>query len=261
MAEDEQYHDDFELADLDGLDKSSTETTEVPAEETQSAADTILQKFKNLNTRKNAMIALSTMVFLIVILRFISGHADQKNDDGKLVAAVATNPAPLQAPQVPVQQPMQSPPPVVDNKVSQKLSALELTQQSMRDDMNTFNTQLSGINSNMNEMMTKFSEIAKVVANLNAISTAQSQEIERLVTQKVKKHKPKAKVLKAQQSHYYIQAVIPGRAWLVAENGDTITVRVGSPIAKCGVVKMIDPIQGRVMTSSGQIIRFNQADS
>ena len=58
-----------------------------------------------------------------------------------------------------------------------------------------------------------------------------------------------------------MQAVIPGRAWLIANNGSTITVREGTPIPGYGIAKIIDPIKGRVMTSSGKEIRFSQDDS
>ena len=61
--------------------------------------------------------------------------------------------------------------------------------------------------------------------------------------------------------HYYIQAVIPGRAWIIATNGSTLTVREGTNIAGYGIVRLIDPLDGRIVTSSGQIIRFSQEDS
>jgi intracellular multiplication protein IcmG len=62
-------------------------------------------------------------------------------------------------------------------------------------------------------------------------------------------------------SRYNIQAVIPGRAWLIATNGATLTVSQGTAIPGYGIVKLIDPVQGKVTTSSGQIIRFSQEDS
>ena len=61
--------------------------------------------------------------------------------------------------------------------------------------------------------------------------------------------------------YYYIQAVIPGRAWLVSSQGLTITVREGTSVPGYGIVKLIDPNQGRILTSSGRTITFSQQDS
>ncbi|HAF87135.1 MAG TPA: type IV secretion protein IcmG, partial [Legionellales bacterium] len=60
---------------------------------------------------------------------------------------------------------------------------------------------------------------------------------------------------------YYIKAVIPGRAWLIAANGSTLTVSEGTNIKGYGMVKLIDSTQGRILTSSGRVIRFSQQDS
>jgi len=62
-------------------------------------------------------------------------------------------------------------------------------------------------------------------------------------------------------AQYFLQAIIPGRAWLISTNGDTVTVREGTRISSYGVVRFIDAKRGRVLTSSGQVIRFSQEDS
>jgi hypothetical protein len=51
--------------------------------------------------------------------------------------------------------------------------------------------------------------------------------------------------------NYVIQAIIPGRAWLKADNGQIITVAVGDAIAGFGNVILIDPEQGLVQTDAG----------
>ena len=57
---------------------------------------------------------------------------------------------------------------------------------------------------------------------------------------------------------YYVQAIIPGRAWLINANGETLTVLVGSKIPGYGTVTKIHAQEGRVFTSSGKILKFNQ---
>ena len=60
---------------------------------------------------------------------------------------------------------------------------------------------------------------------------------------------------------YRIKAVIPGRAWLVSSTGQSTTVSVGDEInSYYGSVKLIDSDVGRVLTSSGKVIRYGQFD-
>ena len=105
-------------------------------------------------------------------------------------------------------------------------------------------------------------ELNGVIANLSAKVDQQSREIEGLTIRRQEANKVYHRG--AQATHfpkYHIQAVIPGRAWLIATNGATLTVREGTAVAGYGMVRLIDPSQGRVTTSSGQVIRFSQEDS
>lgn len=55
---------------------------------------------------------------------------------------------------------------------------------------------------------------------------------------------------------YYVQAVIPGRAWLKSSNGQIITVTTGDGIPGYGTVETIDSQNGVVITSTGTKIVF-----
>jgi hypothetical protein len=50
---------------------------------------------------------------------------------------------------------------------------------------------------------------------------------------------------------YSVQAIIPGRAWLRADNGDTLTVTEGDTIKDVGQVSKIDPYNGIVEIKVG----------
>ena len=56
--------------------------------------------------------------------------------------------------------------------------------------------------------------------------------------------------------HYYVEAVVPGRAWIQAANGETITVTVGEDIKGLGNVVSIDSMAGEVVTTSGEIVKY-----
>jgi hypothetical protein len=53
------------------------------------------------------------------------------------------------------------------------------------------------------------------------------------------------------KSLYNVQAIIPGRAWLRAENGETVTVAEGDQIKDLGRVSKIDPYDGVVEINTG----------
>ncbi|NNM58805.1 MAG: hypothetical protein HKM04_03220 [Legionellales bacterium] len=55
---------------------------------------------------------------------------------------------------------------------------------------------------------------------------------------------------------YYVQAVIPGRAWLKSSNGQIITVTTGDAVPGYGTVETIDSQSGVVTTSTGTKIMF-----
>jgi hypothetical protein len=50
---------------------------------------------------------------------------------------------------------------------------------------------------------------------------------------------------------YYVQAIIPGRAWLKNADGQVITVAPGDSVPGYGTVATIDSQSGLVVTSTG----------
>ncbi|STX50635.1 protein IcmG (DotF) [Legionella busanensis] len=148
------------------------------------------------------------------------------------------------------------------SQLDQKISAIDINQQGMRADINTLNNQLSGISSNISNLNVKIENLAQTINTLSATIEKQVSQITALsVVKKAPKVRKVVRRVIVPRRVYYIQAVIPGRAWLIASNGSTLTVREGTNIPGYGVVKLIDPNQGRVLTSSGQVIRFSQQDS
>ncbi len=53
---------------------------------------------------------------------------------------------------------------------------------------------------------------------------------------------------------YNVQAVVPGRAWLMSEAGKSLTVAVGDSLPGLGVVVDIDSLNGVVLTSAGTLL-------
>lgn len=98
------------------------------------------------------------------------------------------------------------------------------------------------------------------VSQMQQTMSTMNESLSKLQAQFEKQNKPKQK---QQHEHkqppppdYTVQAVIPGRAWLRSDKGDTITVIQGDKVTGYGVVKNIDPQQGSVKTSSGKVFEF-----
>lgn len=151
----------------------------------------------------------------------------------------------------------------VDNsELNKKVTAIELSQENVRSEVGSVSQQVSSVNSNVQNLNNQIASLNQVINNLSTQLAKQTEEINVLMVRTQPKRIVKPVNTTASPSLvYYIQAVIPGRAWIIATNGSTLTVREGTKIAGYGTVQLIDPLQGRVVTSSGHVIRFSQEDS
>jgi intracellular multiplication protein IcmG len=275
MADKDQYNDEYQFADLDAMtpdagDEGEGEGNVIGDESnTHEGAQSVAASSGVNNIKRNAVIVVVLVIIIMIIYKFMGSVFSEK----KVSVQTSTPTAPITAPvqQKALTQP--SPPvsttpvpittaPNADTQINQKLSALEVGQQSMRTDVSSVNSQISGINTNLNALVAKITELDSVITNLNTKLDDQTRIIEQLtIRREVKKVHYAPRRRGTPSLKYYIQAVIPGRAWLIATNGSTLTVREGTTIAGYGMVKLIDPNQGRITTSSGQVIRFSQEDS
>jgi intracellular multiplication protein IcmG len=229
----------------------------------------------NKNIKRNALIAIVVIIFLMIMYKllgylFFSKDTEvaQNSNDVAAVTSMPTVQNTIQ-PQQPIvvapviPQPVQ--PVVSDNNYSnltQKVAAIEVSQQNVRSEVSNVSQQVGSVNNNISNLNNEIANLNVVIKGLSTQLAKQTEEINILMART--QPKPVLKqIIKTTTPPliYYIQAVIPGRAWLIGTNGSTLTVREGTRVAGYGVVKLIDPLQGRVVTSSGQVIRFSQEDS
>ncbi len=272
MVDNEKYDDEYEFVDPETGSTDAMDYTADAASQSSGEQSVIDKTFAGKSgVIRNVLIVVVLIIAVMVIYPFI--HSSLSVPKKTSLIKTVTHETTVKEYIAPIKpEPVNAPVPYVsassdvDEKITQKLAALESSQEQMQTEFASSNTQLSGINNNINEMMTKVTELNRIIALYASKVDEQSREIEQLTAQA-------AALKKAQTPHhvrhkitspslkYYIQAVIPGRAWLIASNGSTITVREGTVIAGLGMVKLIDPRQGRVVISSGRVIRFSQEDS
>ncbi|WP_298626823.1 type IVB secretion system protein IcmG/DotF [uncultured Legionella sp.] len=269
MAEHDQDNDEYRFAELDSMDSDPMGDSNLGQNNSFSSGQKQMTEKKDI--KRNALIAVGLVIFAMVMYKFIgymffseSTEAVPSKANVPPITQVTPQPVPTTVTPVPV-QPIQQTQQVIsqaDPEIANKVSAIEMSQQNLRSELSALSEQVTVINNNINNLNNQIANLNQVIGTLSNQMAKQSEVISVLITrtQQPKKITPVARYV-PQRVIYNIQAVIPGRAWLIGSNGSTITVREGTKVAGYGVVKLIDSMQGRVLTSSGQVIRFSQNDS
>lgn len=268
MADNDQNNDEYKFSELDAVDNDPMGNSG-DGFNPDSRGEGQLSDRKNI--KRNALIAIGLVVFAMVMYKLVGSFFPKSNNQAKnAIVPVKTASAPA------VTQLPASPPPstvkvaepapqqvvaAVDTELKQKVSAIEVSEQTIRAEVTSVGEQVVSVNNNINNLNTQLNNLNQVITTLSTQVAKQSEELNllRACTQP-KKVKQKTHI-QVERVIFYLKAVIPGRAWLIGSNGSTLTVREGTKIAGYGTVKLIDSMQGRVLTSSGQIIRFSQEDS
>ncbi|MDP3559241.1 MAG: type IVB secretion system protein IcmG/DotF [Legionellaceae bacterium] len=254
--------DEYELGDIDGL---GSNTLDEPSADASVPAQATAGSFGSEDVRRKAFLVVGLVVTLMVGYKLYGWIFHKKT----LPASTITTPAPVAV--MPLPQ-VVTPPPVsampsssVEPELQRKLSALSLSQDNVRGDISAVNGQLSSMQTSLSELGDKISTLNQQLAQLTTQLQQQASELQRMTMLNRPKPMPKKRTMLQYKPRpsvtYSVQAVIPGRAWLIANNGRTVTVREGITLPGYGVIKLIDPNQGRIITSSGRVITFSQADS
>lgn len=268
MADNDTNNDEYQFQDLNEVSPEPLEESitndEKPTEAPSEASHFSMPQ--NQVTRSRVFYVAGFVLLLITgkVLYSIFTHKHQADIASvQPVMSTANTSPPIQPAFIP-QESQLTTNPVVDSATNDQLASLEINHKAMQADIMSINSQLDQMNHNSSDISARIDAINQSIVQLSTNLEQQSAEIQHLMQmltpkKAVKKHnvKPVAKPMQ-----YYVEAIIPGRAWLIASNGSTRTVREGTILdSYYGTVKLIDAPQGRVTTSHGQIFRFSQEDS
>lgn len=112
----------------------------------------------------------------------------------------------------------------------------------------------------VSQLETSVASLQAQVNSLNERLQEFSNQLKQLNEQKQPVKKAKAilpKVKEEKRPVYFVQALVPERAWLKQADGSMITVARGDIIPGYGEVSVIDISQGVVLTTKGDIIGFH----
>ncbi|APF02302.1 Membrane-bound metallopeptidase [Legionella pneumophila] len=267
MAEHDQNNDEYKFAELDSYDMDQAGESDLDSQASYQSGKEGLTRKKDI--KRNALIAIGVVIFIMVMYKiigwmFFSDKSKQVTSQPAIppVTQVAT-PQPVQTiPTTPIQQVQPTTVVEDDSDLKKKVSAIEMSQQSLRSEVNALSEQINAVNNNIKNLNAQIVNLNQIIGNMSNQIARQSEVINVLMVRTTPKKVVKiSRPAVAARVMYYIQAVIPGRAWLIGSNGSTLTVREGSKIPGYGIVKLIDSLQGRILTSSGQVIKFSQEDS
>jgi intracellular multiplication protein IcmG len=134
--------------------------------------------------------------------------------------------------------PMPSPIEVANQKIAQ-----------LEAKINTLEAGLTDINA-------KFATLVNVMQNLNNQLAQQQNQVQLLLARQTAIQKS---TLKKGVAKYTIQAMLPGRAWLITNSGSVMSVRLGEQLPGYGTIDTMDPVEGKILTSSGRIIEYKDS--
>lgn len=257
MAENDQDNDEYKFDELDSAGEHTGEEGSGGSEQGLPPSESGPgQK----DVRRNALITVGVIFLIYILYKIFSGLFPGKTQPVKpeippMPSVAATQPAAQPIQPVAVAQP-------VDNQLKEKVSDIEANQLSIKSEVTSVNEQVGAVNTNVNNLSTEVAKLNQTIQELATQLQKQNEVIVKLMERsRPKKVRSTKNLMVYKPLSYNIQAVIPGRAWLIATNGSTLTVREGTKIRGYGMVRLIDSIQGRVLTSSGRVIKFSQADS
>jgi hypothetical protein len=126
---------------------------------------------------------------------------------------------------------------------AQRLADYQAQNKSLQDEVKTLNTRVASMEAEMSQLV---QTLTKAFQN-NAPADGGSADVA-ATTDTGAAGAPAAADIKLP---YSVQAIIPGRAWLRGDNGDTLTVTEGDTIKDVGQVSKIDPYNGIVEIKVG----------
>lgn len=280
----EEYHFAIDPDDIDKNESSDFEQTEEPIKKKFDFNNFDFKKFvdikkiqeflkENIQVR-NALIALAVLILLIVIYQFTSGLISKKKENKDLRNATQTTQGfESDNPKLPSMQTQN----ITMQTASSLQEEIDVKAKNMHDELakikmgeDAINAKIASLSSENLKLSSEYQDLSekvnKLTMQIEKLASAVEDQSQSIMSLSIRREyrprtMPRPQVARQQFIKYFVKAVIPGRAWLIAENGSTLTVRIGSVIPGYGIVTMVDVSQGRVLTNSGKVITFGQNDS
>lgn len=257
-----------------------SETDEMPPfDEQDESPHRVVTASGTTQLKRIILIGIAAFIVLLLLYKFLGGYFSSGKPTQTLKVAKDTptqakpqtekevSPQVTQVPQPeeptqPVYQPTEPQRTVQTNpQVMEKLNQLESASNKSQENFQMLVQRLTEMKSTLEQTTNRLSQLNSNIMVLSQELSEQEHELTRLKTQVVRKRHTVHRVVRKPVEVYYIQALIPGRAWLKSKRGAILTVSIGDKIRGYGTIKSIDPHQGEVITSLGKVITFSPSDT
>lgn len=218
---------------------------------------------KNILGQRRLWLGLAILIVGIVLYKLSSLFIGNKAN--KFPDKLAALPKIEQPATVPAQTSMETPVAPVSQsnnnpfQLDKRLADMEQHNQEDSARLNRLETQLNSVNRDFSQLKMQMSQLQNELRAVNGQISNLQQTLAKPVEQKapVKLIKKPAAPIVVHRPQYHVQAVLPGRAWLVKdEDMSTMTVAVGDILPGYGTIVSINPIRASVITSSGYTIPY-----
>ena len=218
-----------------------TETTPPEEREEQPKQPNFFMRFVQNN--KKITIVIVIIIVVLIAFKLMSSH--------KSTEAVTKPQQTVVAQQQPtVVQP--SP------EVVSQLNSLKQDEQNSQATVNQLQNRIQDIRDQLNQTTAAQLQLNQSMEALVQQVKHLAQNIQLTQTKPVAKTRKKA--VPPPPMVFHLKAIVPGRAWIVSNNGLSESVAVGDAIPQYGTVKVVDTNRGMVLTSSGKVIGYGAND-
>ena len=134
------------------------------------------------------------------------------------------------------------------NDYASKLASFEAQDQGVQDQIKTLNSRISSMESEMTQLLQTINKQQQENNGSSVVTSPSPPEGSPSFNLP-----PTSSITPAtnRSGGYAVQAIIPGRAWLRASNGETVTVAEGDVLKRLGRVTKIDPYDGTIQIDTG----------
>ncbi len=238
-------------------DSSATVTAATGSTSVQDKMANLLEHLK----RRNIVIAIVVIVAVFCLYKIVDvifAPGDPRSHKTTAQVPHAQMPAPIQ--QTSFEKSMQrtNAESIATASVANRLNTVEQQLTAEKTDLTQLTSQINDLQSNIGNINTKLNDLTSAVQMMAGEMTRQQAA---LAAKEAAKRKAASAAKLAPKPVYYVKALVPGRAWLASQNGETITVSLGNDLPGYGRVEAIDPAQGTLTTDSGAIIGYSSGDS
>lgn len=251
MSDDKFDQYEYPNEELDYQEEVAHAYDDEPAESdtTKKGVQKLLEAIKQ-KWKKNPRVFIVVGVVVVIVIVFYATRPSSPvqtipNSNVNASQPAATSASMANAEQFNTEQTQDS---------QQEMKALDALKSSVSDrasEITNVQMQLQALQSTVSDLKDSQQSLLATVADLNK-SVNQLHQSLTAEHQKEKKAKEAAPII------YHIRAIVPGRAWIVDQNGNARSVAVGDKLPQYGKIVHILADRGVVATSSGKVIEFNQ---